>query len=117
MGVCFHIVNRSKREVVLFMHIGAAKRLELAGNPVAAAIGNWYFLTRAGDDIAYVPDDGTHWPFADGFDSDSDDYEEVTDRIVDELIDAGILVDNGREIFDEDEPDVYIRRLDNVWMD
>jgi len=42
MGATYVLVNYSKKETIGFLHIGASKAKELAGNPVAAAITTWY---------------------------------------------------------------------------
>ncbi len=39
-------------------------------------------------------------------------YPHVTDEVIDVLIAQQILVDRGKEIFYEDEPDIYMRRLE-----
>ncbi len=39
-------------------------------------------------------------------------YPDVTDDVIDMLIAQKILVDRGKDIFDKDEPDIYIRRLE-----
>ena len=46
---------------------------------------------------------------------DINNYNDVTDRIISELIDNEILKDNGTQVFDEDEPEIFIRCLDNIW--
>ena len=117
MGVCYWLVNQTRREVVLYQHIPAWKELELAGNPVAASITTWYLLRHPGDRIAFVSDCLGEWPLSDGNRQELDEYTEVTDRVVTELIEKGILRDDGIEWADEDEPDTcYLRALTNIWM-
>lgn len=37
--------------------------------------------------------------------------------LIEDLISLGILKDNGIEYFFEDEPEVYMRRIENICMD
>ena len=41
MGVGYSLVNRTKRERILFHGIGASTQSELAGHPAASAITTW----------------------------------------------------------------------------
>jgi hypothetical protein len=116
MGVGYFLVNQTRREVVWFLHIPANTKCEIAGNPVAAAITSWYLLEHAGDAIAFVSDSEDEWPFPHSTRPELNGYRECTDDVVTALIDNGILEDEGREIFDPKEPDVYMRRLRNIWM-
>jgi hypothetical protein len=117
VGVGYWLVNFTKKEQLLYAHIPASKARELAGNPVAAAITTWYLLQNPGDAISFVSDTYDDWPFPEGNKYHMDDYKEVTDEVVNQLIEQGILVYEGREVFREDEPEIYMRRLRNVWMD
>ena len=116
MGVGHILVNRTRREQIMFMHVGASSAREIAGNPAAAAITTWYLLQHPGDDISFVTDTLGDWPFLSGSRSDLHSYAEVTDRVVEQLIEAGILSDHGKSFVDPDDPDVaYERDLRNVW--
>ena len=116
MGVGYILVNQTRREQVMFLHVAASKAREIAGNPAAAAITAWYLLQNAGDSIAFVSDTYGEWPFPTGCRDDLHDYVDVTARLVDDLIKAKVLADHGMEYVDEDEPEtVYIRDLRNVW--
>jgi hypothetical protein len=115
MGVGYCLVNYTKKEWLVYLHIGAQKAFELTHNPVSAAITTWYLLQNSGDNISFVSDTYDDWPFPDGSQNDLKDYQEVTDRVVDEMIENGILIDEGRKVFCEDEPDIYIRKLKTVW--
>jgi pyridoxine/pyridoxamine 5'-phosphate oxidase len=117
MGVGYMLVNYTKKEMIRFSHIPASKARELAGNPVSAAMVTWYMLENCGDNIAFVSDTYDDWPFP-GDDKQLSDYLEITNQVVDSLINAEILVDEGIEWADEDEPDtIYMRALRNRWMD
>ena len=56
-------------------------------------------------------------PFSSGNKKEMDNYVDVTDHIVQNLIDKEILEDQGFLYKDSDEPDtVYIRKIVNVWQ-
>ncbi len=115
MGVTYDLVNFSKKERVTFAHIGAWKARELTGDPVSAAITSWYLLNNLGDHISFVPDTYAAWPFSEAMPDEVSQFPDVTDQVVSSLIDAGILADYGKEILFEDEPELYIRNLRNIW--
>lgn len=116
MGVGYTLVNQTKKEKISFLHIPAKTARELAGNPTSAAMIVWYMLENRGDNIAFVSDTYDDWPFPGDYKQLSG-YVEMTDKVVDSLIAAEILVDEGIAWADEDEPDkIYIRALRNKWM-
>ncbi len=117
MGVTYRLVNYTKKEQISFIHIGAFKARELAGNPASAAMTTWYLLQHLGDAISFVTYDFDDWPFPEGTQEDLNDYPNVEDQIVEQLIEQKILVDEGRGVYREDEPDIYTRVLRNIWMD
>lgn len=116
MGVGYILVNHTRREKIMFLHVAASTACEIAGNPAAAAITAWYLLQHPGDDIAFVTDTHGDWPFRSGRVSDLESYAEVTDRVVEQLIEAEVLADCGKSFIDPVKPDtVYVRDLRNVW--
>jgi len=118
MGVGYMLVNHTRAEVIKFVHLSTSKARELAGDPISAAITTWYLLEHRGDQIAFVSDTEGDWPFPSGCPADVADYQEMTDEVVQQLITAGILRDDGIACADETEPaSVYIRALKNVWME
>jgi len=117
MGVGYTLVNYTKKEMVMFLHIPAEKARELAGSPISATMTTWYLLQNLGDDISFVSDTYDDWPFPNGSKEDMDHYKEVTEQLVDSLIKVGILKDEGIIRADEDEPElIYMRSLKNIWM-
>jgi hypothetical protein len=116
VGVGYILVNHTRRERLLFTHIAASTKYELAGNPVAAAITSWYLLEHASDHIAFVSDSDYDWPFPTGSRSDLATYQDMTDAVVEDLVKAGIVRDEGREVF-FDDPDAYVRLLRNIWLE
>jgi hypothetical protein len=114
--VAYSLINVTKREMVCFMHVPASSWGEICGNPVAAAITSCYLLLNSGDTIAFVPDDGSFWPFEGVEPSELIDFREVTNEIVEILISYRVLEDRGRDVVDSRDPGVYLRQLYNVWM-
>jgi len=108
MGVTYRLFNHTKREELSFFRMWGSKLKELAGNPATASATTWYLLQNLGDQIEFIADDWGAPPIG---------YEDVTDAVIRQLIDAGILRDDGVCWQDEDEPDLFIRALTNVWMD
>ena len=116
MGVCYSLVNRTRRELIVFAHIPAHKKRELAGNPISAAVTTWYLLEHRGDQIGFVSDEDGDWPFETGSAIELSGYAEVTERVVEQLIEAGVIEDHGFGWSDPDEPEsVYIRDLRSIW--
>ncbi len=111
MGVGYILVNWTKKEHIHFLHIGADTARELASHPASAAITTWYMLHHLDDRVAFVTDSYDDWPFPDGTKDDLDTYREITDEVVTELVENRILIDEGRRIIFEDEPDIYLREL------
>ena len=104
MGVGYILVNRTRAQKITFLHLPASKANELAGNPVSSTVTTWYLLHNRGDQIAFVSDTDGHWPFSTGVLADASDYEDVTDDIVRQLIDANILRDDGIAWADQANP-------------
>lgn len=118
MGVGYFLVNYSKKELISYIHIGGTKARELAGDPVNAAMTTWYMLQNRGDSIAFLSDSDNEWFFPEGSRDEGLNYYDVTDEVVNSLIEAGILIDLGVSWADDDEPDkIYVRALKNVWME
>ena len=116
MGVGYYLVNMTAKEWVTFTHVSASTKRELAGNPASAAITTWYLLTHLGESIAFVSDSNNDWPFMEGSRKDLIHFHDVTDDIIEQLIEEGILIDEGREVLFDNDQDVYIRLLKNIWL-
>ena len=116
MSIGFVLVNHTRREVVSFAHLPASTARELAGNSVTSAITTWYLLHHRDDKIAFVSDTLDDWPFPSGSPAELGSYMDATSQVIEQLIHAGILRDDGIAWADEDEPQsIYIRALSNVW--
>ena len=111
MGLQYNLVNQTKKERIEFGgHISAGKASELVTYPPAAAIVTWYLLQNPGDLISFVDDHGESWPFPEGTWKDHLHYRDVTEETLSALIDAGHLVEDGREQY-FDDPTAFSRIL------
>jgi hypothetical protein len=117
MGETFHLVNLDKQESILFSKIPAAKMRELAGSIAAASITTWYLLNNRGDRIAFLSEyESEYHLFGQTYLSSAfDNYPDITDAVVEQLISAGILHDAGVLWKDEDDSNLIMRDLRNVW--
>ena len=117
MGTTYQLVNLTRGELIGFSHIPTAKALELAGNPVSASMVTWYLLNHLGDQITFVSIADGIWPLSSGSIEDIAGFPDKTEKIVEDLIGKGILIDEGRDYYFEDEPEIYDRKLRNVWLE
>ena len=115
MGVGYTLINATRRERLAFAHIPATTRWEIIGHPVAASMVACYLLQHIGDDIRFVPDDGSCWPFDSISPEEPQHIPEKTEHVVAALIREEMRVEQGRESFDEHDPECYMRRLVRVW--
>ena len=119
MSIGYCLINKTKKEKITYFHLTADTAKELTGNPVTSAITSWYLIKNSGDEIGFVPDQyyEEHWPYKDVSWEDIIYYRDLTDDIINELIDLKILIQVGVNLFNKDEPDVYVRRLKNIWLE
>lgn len=118
MSVGYQLVNQSKKERIIFSHLPVSTRREIAGHPVSAALVSWYLLENQGDEIQFVSDTYDDWPFNSGCRDDVGSYPDRTDRLIESLIEAGLLRDDGIAWRDEDEPQtVFERDIRNIWFE
>lgn len=116
MSVGYMLVNATKKELVTFAHLPVNTAREIAGNPVAAAITAWYLLANPGDQVAFVSDTYGEWPFQGSQRDDMRAYTDVTSTVVAELVDVGIVRDDGIEWQDPEDPGCFMRKVTHVWM-
>ena len=92
------------------------KLRELSGTVIASTIVTYYLLTNTGDRIGFIND--TEYRFVvcgQNYDSDYfTDFVDVTDKIIKELIEKGIIQDNGI-IWIDKEDNLFNRDLTNIW--
>lgn len=117
MGVGYQLINQTKKEKLSFYHLPVNTMREIAGNPVSASLVAWYLLENQGDEIQFVSDTYDDWPFISGSRGDHLKYPDQTERLINKLIDVGILEDNGSDFQDEDDSEsIYIRAITNIWL-
>lgn len=118
MSVSYCLINLTKKERISFAHLPVSTKWEITTYSVSAAITTWYLINNSGDQIGFVPDtygsDDKEWLFKNLTWDQINQFTEITDKIINEMIKEGIIKDNGVEIFDENEPDVYIRKLEVI---
>ncbi|NVJ61915.1 MAG: hypothetical protein HWE27_16105 [Gammaproteobacteria bacterium] len=96
----------------MFLHLPVSTMREILMHPVSSYIVDWYKKQYPHDDIDFVSDTFDDWPFETGSREDLANYEEITDELLDTLVEQGVIIDNGFEWQDKDEPDtVFIRDL------
>lgn len=117
MSTGYYLVNATRQEAIYFNNVDASTRAEIAGSPAAAAIVAWYMLTHQGNQISFVSDADSEWPFTNGSRDDLRDYPDATPRVIDELLAAGVLAEDPPLIFDPKDPAVFVRQLRNVWAE
>lgn len=119
MGVQYILVNFTKKEKIDFTHLGQTTKRVLSGSSENSAIVTWYMIENIGDRISMIPDQYEKWLFFEDSEDNvfSENYKDVTNKIVNQLIEAEILVDKGLSYQDEDDPSIYERNLKNIWND
>ena len=115
MTTTYWLVNQTKREFVNFSHIGSFTQREIGGNPVSALLTTWYMLWNIGDSIQFVSDEIGDWPFETGISAEVSNYEDITHNLISKLVQMGVVRDEGMDWQDEDEPELFIRRIRYVW--
>ena len=112
MPVGYSLVNYSKKEKIIFLHLPVNTMNEIMENDASNLIVRFYKQQNAGDEIDFVSDTYNDWPFSGGDKSEITTYKEITEEIVSALLRKGLIVELGIEYQDEDEPDnIYIRKL------
>ncbi|WP_444936513.1 hypothetical protein ACJJIW_01375 [Microbulbifer sp. JMSA004] len=115
MTVGYSLVNNTKKEQIIFLHLPVNTMGEILSNPLSAYIVKWYKAQHHNDNVDFVSDTYDDWPFINGSRSDLKHYKEVTNKVVDSLIAQGIILDKGIVWRDDDDPDtVFIRDLSLV---
>lgn len=105
MSATAYLVNANKKEILYFMNLPVSTIGEIMMNHIASAMVVWYLSKNKGDTIYFVND----------YDDNDDlllykDYTEVSDRIIDEMINAGYLVElEPKKLWLDDE--IWFRNL------
>lgn len=106
----FNLVNRSRKEYINYHHLGANSWRELSGSIAAAAITTWYMIKYRHDDVFFVSDYEDEEAQAE-----TNTFREVTDEVINELIEERVLKEEERHVFDPEDADGYYRRFRNIW--
>ena len=105
------LFNRTKKEYLLFAHLPFSKPNEIYASDVACLMVTWYMLENSGDDILFLPDYDSYESALEPFRHNINEYVEVTDHIVDALIQSKLIIDDGHLWTDEDDATIYERNL------
>jgi hypothetical protein len=113
VGVGYTLINLDKKEEISFLHIKASKMRELANTIASASITTWYLLNNRGDRIAFISDHETeHLLFGQTYHyTEFIGYLDVTNTVVEQLIETGVLYDAGILWMDEDDSNLFVRDL------
>jgi hypothetical protein len=117
MGVGYRLVNIDKKEEVGFCNVNTGTKLrELSGTIIASNIVTYYLLINAGDRIGFINDTDDSFNVcgqkyqAEFFSG----YIDVTNQVVDQMIEKEIIQDNGI-IWIDKEDNLFDRDLRNIW--
>jgi hypothetical protein len=117
MGVGYRLVNIDKKQKIDFYNVDTGNKiLELSGTVIPSAIVTYYLLSNTGDRIGFINDTGDSFTVC-GQKYQSDyfsHFTDVTEKVIDELIEKEILQDNGI-IWIDKEDNLFNRDLTNIW--
>src|SRR5690606_29209381 len=111
MGICWQLVNNTKKESIDFGHLPFNTKNEILYSPVACRIVTWYLIENAGNEIQFVSHTYDDWPFREGNKSELGQLKYVTDEIISQFILEGMLKDHGKLWVDEEAESVLIRDI------
>lgn len=113
----YTLINIDKKEKIDFACVNTGTKLrELSGTAIASSIITYYMLTNIGDKIAFIDDHQISFTFfGQTYDiEDFDKFEDVTEKVIKELIEDKIYRDDGILWIDKEE-DLYYHDLTNIW--
>lgn len=104
MSATYYLVNSSKKEILYFTNLPVSMIGEIMMNHIASAMVVWYLSKSKGDTIYFIND----------YDNDDlllyNDYMEVSDKVIDEMIMAGYLAElEPKKLWFDDE--IWFRNL------
>jgi len=119
MSIGYTLINLDKREKITFIHTPADTMNEIAGFAASSSITTWYLLNNRGDRVAFLSDrEDEYYLFGNVYkwpELGIHDYTDVTDTVVEKLLEVGILRDEGFLWKDEDDSNSFVRDLRNDW--
>jgi hypothetical protein len=89
MSTWYTLANFTKRERIEFAALSGMQHGQIVMSPEAATMVASYMLNNIGDDISFVPDEAT---FRGNQETNLDDFTDVTDRYIDDLLESKIFV-------------------------
>ncbi len=117
MAKGYRLVNLDKKHQIGFYNVNTGTKLrELSGTVIASTMVTYYLLTNLGNRIGFINDTEDHFIVC-GQNYKSDffvDFIDITDKIIEELIEKEIIEDNGIVWIDQDE-NLFYRNLTNIW--
>lgn len=117
MGVGYILVNIDKKQKIGFHNVDTGTKLrELSGTVISSTIVTYYLLTNTGDRIGFINDSNESFTVC-GQKYHSThflNFIDVTDKIIEELIDKEIIQDKGI-IWTDKEENLFTRDLINTW--
>lgn len=117
MGLEYILVNIDKKQRIGFYDIDTGTKLrELSGTVIASTVIAYYLLSNTGDRIGFINDTlGSFIVCGQNYQSDYfTDFIDVTDKVIEELIENEIVKDNGI-IWIDKEDNLFNRDLINIW--
>lgn len=117
MGRCYTLVNIDKKEKIDFQPVNTGTKLrELSGTAIASSIITYYMLTHIGDKISFIDDCDIRFViFGQTYCmEDFEEFEDVTENVVEQLIRDNIYQEENFTWIDKEE-NLYYRNLTNIW--
>ena len=117
MGVGYRLVNIDKKQQISFNSVDTGTKLrELSGTVIASTIVTYYLLSNLGDRIGFLIDTDDNFIVC-GQNYELDyftDFVDVTEKVIEELIEKEIIKDRGI-IWIDKEDNLFYRDLINIW--
>ena len=120
MALDYALVNIDKKEIIDFCYVETGTHFrEIPGTVISSTIITYYLMKNSGDRIGFISDlalpdvpeivcgQEYSWEYF-------KDFAEVTDRIIDELIEKEIIEDRGI-IWIDQKDNLFYRDLRNIW--
>ncbi|MEO1580213.1 MAG: hypothetical protein AAFR91_00095 [Pseudomonadota bacterium] len=110
------LCNATKKEIVSFDHLSAYSPREITGSSISSPVVVWYLHRNRGDKITFLGDydDPSSLPFSLKIE-DVLNWPDRTKDVIGELVDMRILSDHGILYPDDEETDLFIYDLRNIW--
>lgn len=107
MPVSYTLLNHTKKQMIDFSGIGVSSKREISGHLVASTLITWYLFDCSRDNIEFVSEHD--WK------NEYNQYTEITNHLIDELIEAQILTQYEPYYIVDDDGDILYRNVKNTW--